>query len=73
MIHKACMPVYSVYMNSGKLLRTDGTGKSKVLQEVLADLKRVKKEFSDLKILHFSGIFLSGIGGYPAPLTDKIR
>ena len=38
MIHKACMPVY---MNSGKIV-ADGTGrvgKSKVLQEVLADLK----------------------------------
>ena len=39
MIHKACMPVY---MNSGKIVADgrDGTGKSKVLQEVLADLKR---------------------------------
>ena len=40
MIHKACMPVY---MNSGKIVAgRDGTGrvgKSKVLQEVLADLK----------------------------------
>ena len=41
MIHKACMPVY---MNSGKIVADgrDGTGrvgKSKVLQEVLADLK----------------------------------
>ena len=39
MIHKACMPVY---MNSGKIV-ADGTGRvdgdSKVLQEVLADLK----------------------------------
>ena len=40
MIHKACMPVY---MNSGKIV-ADGTGgrvdgDSKVLQEVLADLK----------------------------------
>ena len=36
MIHKACMPVY---MNSGKIV-ADGTGgESKVLQEVLADLK----------------------------------
>ena len=37
MIHKACMPVY---MNSGKIVaggRVDGD--SKVLQEVLADLK----------------------------------
>ena len=43
MIHKACMPVY---MNSGKIV-ADGTGrvgKSKVLQEVLADLKKLKKE-----------------------------
>ena len=46
MIHKACMPVY---MNSGKIV-ADGTGRvdgdSKVLQEVLADLKRslLKKE-----------------------------
>ena len=40
MIHKACMPVY---MNSGKVVadgRDGRTGKSKVLQEVLADLKR---------------------------------
>ena len=40
MIHKACMPVY---MNSGKIVAgRDGTGgreTSKVLQEVLADLK----------------------------------
>ena len=38
MIHKACMPVY---MNSGKIVAgRDGTGgESKVLQEVLADLK----------------------------------
>ena len=42
MIHKACMPVY---MNSGKIVADgwtgrDGTGgESKVLQEVLADLK----------------------------------
>ena len=39
MIHKACMPVY---MNSGKIV-ADGTGRvgnSKVLQEVLADLKK---------------------------------
>ena len=43
MIHKACMPVY---MNSGKIV-ADGTGgrvdgKSKVLKEVLADLKHRK-------------------------------
>ena len=39
MIHKACMPVY---MNSGKIVadgRDRWTGNSKVLQEVLADLK----------------------------------
>ena len=29
--------------------------------------KRQKMEFSDLKYLLFSGIFLSGIGGYPPP------
>ena len=29
--------------------------------------KRQKLEFSDLKYLLFSGIFLSGIGGYPPP------
>ena len=29
--------------------------------------KRQKLEFSDLKYLFFSGIFLSGIGGYPPP------
>ena len=37
MIHKACMPVY---MNSGKIVADGWTGgESKVLQEVLADLK----------------------------------
>ena len=46
MIHKACMPVY---MNSGKIVADgrDGTGrvgKSKVLQEVLADLKKLATE-----------------------------
>ena len=29
--------------------------------------KSQKMEFSDLKYLLFSGIFLSGIGGYPPP------
>ena len=34
--------------------------------------KRQKIEFSDLKNLLFSGIFLSGIGGYPPPpLTEN--
>ena len=34
--------------------------------------KRQKMELSDLKYLLFSGIFLSGIGGYPPPpLTDN--
>ena len=36
MIHKACMPVY---MNSGKIVAGRVDGDSKVLQEVLADLK----------------------------------
>ena len=43
MIHKACMPVY---MNSGKIVAggRDGTGgESKVLQEVLADLKITRR------------------------------
>ena len=31
------------------------------------DEKRQKIEFLDLKRLLFSGIFLSGIGGYPPP------
>ena len=36
--------------------------------------KRQKIEFSNLKYQLFSGIFLSGIGGYPLPpLTEKIR
>ena len=30
--------------------------------------KRQEMEFLDLKYLFFSGIFLSGIGGYPPPL-----
>ena len=34
--------------------------------------KRLKIEFSDLKDLLFSGIFLSKIGGYPPPpLTEN--
>ena len=33
--------------------------------------KRQKIEISNLKYLLFSGIFLSGIGGYPPPLTDN--
>ena len=34
--------------------------------------KRQKIELSNLKYLHFSGIFLSGIGGYPPPpLTES--
>ena len=34
--------------------------------------KSQKMEFSDLKYLLFSGIFLSGIGGYPPPpLTEN--
>ena len=49
MIHKACMPVY---MNSGKIVADgrDGTGrvgKSKVLQEVLADLKTLNSHLTD--------------------------
>ena len=33
--------------------------------------KRQKIEFLDLKNLLFNGIFLSGIGGYPPPLTKN--
>ena len=34
--------------------------------------KRQKIEFLDIKYLLFSGIFLSGIGGYsPPPLTEN--
>ena len=34
--------------------------------------QRQKMEFLDLKYLLFSGIFLSGIGGYPpSPLTEN--
>ena len=34
--------------------------------------KRRKVEFLDLKNLLFSGIFLSGVGGYPPPpLTEN--
>ena len=32
-------------------------------------MKKAKIEFLDLKNLLFSGIFLSGIGGYPPPPT----
>ena len=34
-------------------------------------MQKGKIEFLDLKNLLFSGIFLSGIGGYPPPLTDN--
>ena len=61
MIHKACMPVY---MNSGKIVADgrDGTGKSKVLQEVLADLKsrnhfRVKPSCSTIMAPGLRGYF----------------
>ena len=33
--------------------------------------KGQKIEFLDLKYLFFGGIFLSGKGGYPPPLTDN--
>ena len=34
--------------------------------------KRQKIEFANLKYLLFSGIFLSGVGGYPRPpLTEN--
>ena len=33
--------------------------------------KRLEKEFLDQKSLLFSGIFLSGMGGYPPPLMDN--
>ena len=55
MIHKACMPVY---MNSGKIV-ADGTGrvgKSKVLQEVLADLKRPISQAGALSDEEFYGL-----------------
>ena len=35
--------------------------------------KKAKNKVFGPKNLLFSGIFLSGIGGYPPPLTDKIR
>ena len=61
MIHKACMPVY---MNSGKIVADgrDGTGKSKVLQEVLADLKRAMSflalpVWGALSCTHFPELF----------------
>ena len=57
MIHKAYMPVY---MNSGKIV-ADGTGRvdgdSKVLQEVLADLK--KKKSSRYNLQHDGHISLA--------------
>ena len=34
---------------------------------------RQKMEFFDLKITVFSGIFLSGIGGYPPPPLTEIH
>ena len=34
--------------------------------------KRQKMEFSDLKYLFFSGIFLSGIGGSPPPCPKTL-
>ena len=39
MIHEAYMPVY---MGSRFLARTDGTGRTEVVQEALADLKTDK-------------------------------
>ena len=33
--------------------------------------KRLKLALLDQKYLFFGGIFLSGIGGYPLPLTEK--
>ena len=56
MIHKACMPVY---MNSGKIVADgrDGTGRvgnSKVLQEVLADLKRCNMVATNLVLCNAS-------------------
>ena len=33
--------------------------------------KNQQMEFSDLKYLLFSGIFLSGIGGYPPPPLNR--
>ena len=44
-----------------------------IVQKGLKMHKKSKKKFLDLKNLLFSRIFLSGIGGYPPPLTDKIR
>ena len=35
--------------------------------------KKQKIEFLDLKYLLFSGIFLSGIGGYPTPPLAEIH
>ena len=58
MIHKACMPVY---MNSGKIVagRVDGwTGNSKVLQEVLADLKICWSSFQSGGKRRFRGCLL---------------
>ena len=42
-----------------------------VLKRLKMHEKRQKIEFLDLKNLLFSGIFLSGIGGYPLPLNGK--
>ena len=33
--------------------------------------KRQKMEFLDLKYLLFSGVFISGKGGYPPPLNGQ--
>ena len=50
MIHKACMPVY---MNSGKIVAGGRDGwTSKVLQEVLADLKRELDEHCEAEYRH---------------------
>ena len=60
MIHKACMPVY---MNSGKIVAgRDGTGRvdgwtSKVLQEVLADLKSTSLNKDTMYVLGLSVCF----------------
>ena len=73
MIHKACMPVY---MNSGKIVAggRDGTGgESKVLQEVLADLKRTKRYSSAQIDENISALIVYTESKYYIKATQKVK
>ena len=50
MIHEAYMPVYM----GSRFLARDGTGRTEVVQEALADLKRVKSTHRSIQIFQSS-------------------